>query len=86
MPTSQVDNEIEVLFANLIRFFIMNRMVDMNVNVYKENKDFGGDIKKVMKEVKRLLNIIIDDQLEDCSAYYLDARKFLESNNAVEKN
>ena len=60
MNQSRIDNHTQFLLAETIRFFLENKMHDMGFSPYKTS-NFQEELKQVTNEVKRLLNIIIDE-------------------------
>ncbi len=83
MNQSRIDNHTQFLLAETIRFFLENKMHNMGFSPYKTS-NFQEELKQVTNEVKRLLNIIIDEELEKYEAQLTEVRDFCESNGIVE--
>ena len=85
MNQSKIDKHTQFLLEETIRFFLENKMHDMGFNPYKTS-NFQEELKKVIDEVKRLFNIIIDEELEKYEAQFTEVRNFCETNGIVKLN
>ena len=82
MTQSRVDNHTQFTLAEIIRFFLENKMHDMGFSPY-ETCNFKEELENITDEVKRLLNIIIDEELEKHKEQLIELRNFCESNGIV---
>ena len=82
MNQSRINNHTQFLLAEIIRFFMENKMHDMGFNPYKTS-NFQEELKQVTNEFKRLFNIIIDEELEKYEVQLTEVRDFCERNGIV---
>lgn len=87
MLSGEICNHIEYLFSEVLRFYMSQSMKTEDVSLYiLEDDEFNNKLKSVIEQIKRIMNTIMDDVLEQYEDYYLESRKFLKVQGIVDSN
>ena len=87
MLTGEMSNHIECLFSEVLRFYMSQSMNSGEVDLYVLGDDeFNDKLKSVVEQIKRIMNIIMDDVLQQYEDYYLESRKSLKLQGIIDSN
>lgn len=87
MLTGEMSNHIECLFSEVLRFYMSQSMNSGEVDLYVLGDDeFNDKLKNVVEQIKRIMNIIMDDVLQQYEDYYLESRKSLKLQGIIDSN
>ena len=87
MLTGEMNNHIECLFSEVLRFYMSQSMNSGEVDLYVLGDDeFNDKLKSVVEQIKRIMNIIMDDVLQQYEDYYLESRKSLKLQCIIDSN
>ena len=87
MLSGEICNHIEYLFSEVLRFYMSQSMKIGDVDLYVlEDNEFNNKLKSVVEQIKRIMNTIMDDVLEQYEDYYLESRKSLKLQEIVDSN
>lgn len=87
MLTGEMSNHMECLFSEVLRFYMNQSMNSGEVDLYVLGDDeFNDKLKSVVEQIKRIMNIIMDDVLQQYEDYYLESRKSLKLQGIIDSN
>lgn len=87
MLSGDIRNHIEFIFSEVLRFYLSQLISAKGVSLYTSKEDeFNEVLKKSIEDIKRTMNIVMDDVLEQYEEQYLEKRKILKNFNFNDLN
>lgn len=84
MISRDISNHTELLFSEVLRFYLSQSMIAKEIDPYiTEDDEFDKKLNKVIEDVKKTMSIVMDDVLGKYEEYYLEARKLLKTQDFI---
>lgn len=84
MLSGDICNHTEFLFSEVLRFYLSQSMIAEGIDTYTlENDEFNEELKRIIEDIKKTMNIVMDDVLGQYVEYYLETRKLLKTQDFI---